>query len=177
MTAGDKQLTSPTSSSEADHRSLSPESRARATLQVIGTPVAQPLVPSRGADATLSFIDPGAISQALTASGWTVERETNILQEIAEDAAEKAVVRIAACDALRKRILDSLRLSGALATYVAKTSREVDKQGTVHVTEELSVVNKLQGSLEALRQGAATRDVIDVEVVKLPEREENSDAE
>lgn len=106
-------------------------------------------------DRVRSFFDPASLGAACRASGWTVAREVGLLVVMAaEDPDPK--VRLAAMDALRKRKLEALRLSGHLAEITASREATSSDGGTARITATATTITKSgQRHTEELLRAAA----------------------
>lgn len=74
----------------------------------------------------LSFLSPAELNAALEAADWSAKREIEMYARIANNEDARAGDRIAAAKALRALVIDTLRLSGALATIVTRQERSAD---------------------------------------------------
>lgn len=86
--------------------------------------------------AILAFFDIDSVGEAILASAFTVAEEMDLLVSIARED-DDARVRLSAMDAIRKRLENSLRLSGKITQITGKIEREKDGVHAQVVAEEM----------------------------------------
>lgn len=102
------------------------------------------------------FLEPREFGAACREVGWDTRREVQILSGLAEDPGQPGRVRIAAAEALRRRAIENLRLSGRLATLVARRTEEQDGG----VTEELRIVGSIQRRTSDLLESSVDSSIV-----------------
>ena len=96
-------------------------------------------------DPVLAHIDIGSVGGALVKSGWTIERDIELLVAAAEDSKEPRRVRMMAQEILNKRLMTALRYSGKLVELTASATQEIGEDGAVTtIRRELEAVKVVQ---------------------------------
>lgn len=110
----------------------------------------------------LGFFTVKGLSKALIASSWSVERELQLLVEIAQDTSVDPEVRMAAADKIREHLKSSLMLEGHLnETHAVSQMEQGGRVVTAHITgTRFSATRETQRMLEA---ALGTDQIIDVE--------------